>query len=117
MTWFSVESSSFARFYLMLNTAGQIFVFWRGKFYKHALTIQSVVLTSDVFQIFIKNVPWSTSNRIVQNVAQFSFSLPLGKSLNIIEKKEGLSLFDTSFDPRDSPRPLKKIEPACSLVL
>ena len=51
---------------------------------------------------------WSTSNRIVQNAAQFAFSPPLGKSLNIIENIEGLSLVDTSFAPRDRPRPVKK---------
>ena len=32
-------------------------------------------------------------------------SPPLGKSLSIIEKVERLSLVDTSFAPRDSPRP------------
>ena len=50
------------------------------------------------------DMPWSTSNRIVQNAAYFFFSPPLGKSLNIIEEYEGLSLIDTSFAPRDSPR-------------
>ena len=53
-------------------------------------------------------MPWSTSNRFGQNVAHFFFSPPLGKSLNIIEEHEGLSLVDTSFAPRDSPRPLNK---------
>ena len=38
----------------------------------------------------------------------FFFSPPLGKSLNIILKNEGvLLLVDTSFTPRDSPRPAK----------
>ena len=36
----------------------------------------------------------------------FFFSPPLGKSLNIFETNEGLSLVDTSFAPRDSPRPV-----------
>ena len=65
------------------------------------------------------DMPWSTSDRIVQNATQhvFSspspivqnatqhgFSSPLGTSLNIIEKVEGLLLVDRSFAPRDSPR-------------
>ena len=44
----------------------------------------------------------------MQNAAQFVFSPPLGESLNIKEFLEGLSLVDTSFYPRDSPRPLNK---------
>ena len=39
------------------------------------------------------------------------FSPPLGKSLNIIEKIEGLLLADTSFARRDSRRPVKKKSP------
>ena len=42
----------------------------------------------------------------MQNAAQFGFSTPLGKSFNIIENIEGLSLVDTSFAPGDSPLPL-----------
>ena len=42
----------------------------------------------------------------MQNAAHF-FSPPLGKSLNTIEKNEGLRSVDTSFARRDSPRPLK----------
>ena len=38
----------------------------------------------------------------------FFFSPPLGKSQNTREDFEGLSLVDTRFAPRDSPRPLKK---------
>ena len=60
-----------------------------------------------------------TSNRFMQNAAQFFFLPlrnaaqffflpPLGKSLNIIEEFDGLSLVDTNFAPRDSPRPLKQ---------
>ena len=53
-------------------------------------------------------MPWSTFNRIVQNVVQYLFifsSPPLEKILIIIiEKIEGLSLVDTSFAPRDSAR-------------
>ena len=37
-----------------------------------------------------------------------SFSPPVGKNLNILKKIESLSLVDTSFAPRGSPRPLKK---------
>ena len=54
------------------------------------------------------DMPKSTSNRFVQNAAQFSFSPPLGKRPNNIEEYEGLSLADTSFSPGDSTRPLKK---------
>ena len=36
----------------------------------------------------------------------FFFSPPLGKSLNIVETIEGLSLVDTSFAPRDSAKPV-----------
>ena len=50
------------------------------------------------------DMPWTMSNRIVQNAAQFCFSPTLGKSLNIVEKIDGLSLVDSSFAPRDSPR-------------
>ena len=53
-------------------------------------------------------MPWRTSNWAVQNVMQSLFSLPSGKLLNIVEKFEGLSLVNTSFAPRDSPRPLYK---------
>ena len=45
------------------------------------------------------DMPWSTSNRIVQNAAHFLVLSPPGRSLNIIEKIEGLSLIDTSFAP------------------
>ena len=37
----------------------------------------------------------------------FWFSPPVGKSLNIVEKVEGLSLVAASFAPRDSPTPWK----------
>ena len=50
-------------------------------------------------------MPWSTSNRIVQNKARFVFSPSLGKSVNLIEEIDGLSLIDASFAARDSPRP------------
>ena len=62
-------------------------------------------------------MPWSTSNRIVENAAQFIFSPPLGKSLNTIENFEGLSLVDTTFAPRDSPKPLKKNCPCYPVTL
>ena len=39
--------------------------------------------------------------------AQLHISLALGKSLNITEKIDCLSLVDTSFAPRDSPRQTK----------
>ena len=42
-----------------------------------------------------------------KNREQLLFSPPLGKSLNIFENIEGLSLVDTSFAARDGPRPLK----------
>ena len=45
----------------------------------------------------------------MQNAAHFFFSPPLGKSLNLIQEYEGISLVDKSFGPRDSPRPLKKL--------
>ena len=47
------------------------------------------------------DMPWSTSNRIVQSAAQFYFSPKLGKSLDInFENDEGLRLVDTSFAPQ-----------------
>ena len=51
---------------------------------------------------------WSTSNRFVQNAAQFFISPPLRNCLNVAEEFEGLSLVDTNFAPRDSPRPLNE---------
>ena len=45
------------------------------------------------------------------------FFAPLGKSLNIIEEIEGLSLVDTSFAPRDSPRPAIFLWPCHRLPL
>ena len=39
---------------------------------------------------------------------KIGFGLPLGKSLNITEYNEGLSLVDTRFAPGDRTRPVKK---------
>ena len=44
------------------------------------------------------------------------FSPPLGKSQNVIEKNEGLSLVDTNFAPRDSP-PVTFFGPCHPLLL
>ena len=57
-------------------------------------------------------MPWSTptSDRFVQNTAQFCFhGFAWEKSVKIIKEYEGLSLVDMSFALLgDSPRPLKK---------
>ena len=68
------------------------------------MQVRSLILCAKIST----DMPWSTSNRFVQNAAQFIFSPPLGKSLNIFEEFEGLSLVDTNYAPRDSPRPLKE---------
>ena len=90
-------------FKLLCFSAGSIF------FARFCLILTCRLVRSSTF--CTKNftdIPWSTSNRFVQNVAQLFFSPPLGKSLNTIEEYEGLSLIDTSFaPPRGSPRPLK----------
>ena len=71
------------------------------------LNVEHKQVRSSIFYPKIStDMPWSTSNRVVQNAAQFFFSPLLGRSLNIIEKIEGLSLVDTSFAPRDNPRPV-----------
>ena len=73
----------------MLNIqAGQIFDFLCENFYRHA----SEYVQTDCAKCG----------------AFFFFSPALGKSLNIIEEIEGLLLVDTSFAPKDNPRPVKK---------
>ena len=51
-----------------------------------------------------------TSNRFVQNAAQFCFRPRLEKALTLLTKAkfEGLSLVDTSVAPRDSPEAVIK---------
>ena len=73
---FSVGSSFFARFCIILEHKAVRCSIFRAKIATH--------------------MPWSTSNCFVQNAAQFVLHPPLGKSLNIIEQIEGLSYVDTS---------------------
>ena len=94
---FGVRSSFLSRFCLMLNTGRSDLRFFARK--------------------NSTDMPWSTSSRFVQNAAQFFSSPPLGKSLNTTEEYEGLSLVNTSFAPRDSPRPRKKKSPCHPLTL
>ena len=84
-----MESSFFAtnRFCLMLNTGRSDVRFFARKILQTCL-----------------GVPPTGSCEM----RRILVSPPLGKILNTIEKNEGLSLVDTSFAPRDSPRPLNK---------
>ena len=55
------------------------------------------------------DMPWSMSNRTVQNAAQVIFLPPLGTSLNITEKIGGLLLVDRyEFRSKRQPEAGKK---------
>ena len=55
-------------------------------------------------------MPWSTSNRIVQNkCGAIWFSPLMGKRLSIVENVEGLLSVDASFAPIDSPRSVENV--------
>ena len=68
------------------------------------LNVEHKPVTSFMFRAkTYTNMPWSTSNRIVQNVV-VDFSLPLEKTLHLFGTSAGLLLVVTRFAPRNSQR-------------
>ena len=64
------------------------------------------------------DIPWVTSDRLVQNAAQNIFSSPLGKSLNIIKKNDDLPYWSIRVSLPDTARDrLKRNWPCHPLLL